>query len=359
MIKSIELTHFQSHKNTTLELHPGVNSIIGESNSGKTAILRGLYWAIYNRPSGIAFVSHWNRDKNDEPKEDTIVSITLENTKIDRVRSKKFNGYRLPNVTLEAIKVDVPEEVVQAFNISEVNIQKQMDMPFLISESPGEVARFFNRIIRLDLIDRVLSAAESRKRKIKQDTTRATESEKELSLQLDTMGWTDKAESLLGKAQKVSDRIDNNIDITNSFSIILESARGIDLTLGGLSFLPEAIKAADIIDHQLVSIKSVESQALQLQSLVQDFRAQKEIIKNTPDLSGAESLLDKIKNIQQSIKDKAGESARFTGLIQDFQHDREEVGTHTALLEKYQALLPKICPLCGNPLEEKKCTENA
>jgi len=36
------------------------------------------------------------------------------------------------------------------FNFDSVNIQKQMDAPFLLSESAGEVARFFNSTIWLE-----------------------------------------------------------------------------------------------------------------------------------------------------------------------------------------------------------------
>ena len=39
MIKSIQLKNFQSHRDTTLRLSPGVNVIVGDPQNGKTAIL--------------------------------------------------------------------------------------------------------------------------------------------------------------------------------------------------------------------------------------------------------------------------------------------------------------------------------
>ena len=79
MISGLLLKNFQSHKKTILHFHPGVNAIIGKSNSGKTAILRALYWIIYNRPSGISFVSFWNRDKKGNPIEPTLAQIINNN----------------------------------------------------------------------------------------------------------------------------------------------------------------------------------------------------------------------------------------------------------------------------------------
>ena len=64
MIKSIQIKNIQSHKDTSLEFSPGINAIVGSSNNGKSAVLRALYWARYNRPLGTdTLLSHWAVDK--------------------------------------------------------------------------------------------------------------------------------------------------------------------------------------------------------------------------------------------------------------------------------------------------------
>lgn len=50
-IKSIIIKNFQSHANTELELCDGVNVILGNSDVGKTAILRALGWIFLDRKS--------------------------------------------------------------------------------------------------------------------------------------------------------------------------------------------------------------------------------------------------------------------------------------------------------------------
>ena len=62
MIKSIDIENFQSHKKTRIDFDPGVNVIIGRSDSGKTSILRALNWVINNKPSGEAFIRHGNKE---------------------------------------------------------------------------------------------------------------------------------------------------------------------------------------------------------------------------------------------------------------------------------------------------------
>lgn len=150
MIKAIYLTNFQSHKHSELELHEGVNVIVGPSDSGKTAILRALNWVLRNRPSGEAFRSHWGGD--------TDVVIRTEEATIGRLRSKSRNEYVVGlhehDQTFKAVGRDVPEEILQLLNMDDINIQSQMDAPFLLSESPAEVARVLNRVASLDDIDR-------------------------------------------------------------------------------------------------------------------------------------------------------------------------------------------------------------
>ena len=55
-IKKIILENFQSHKYSVIELNEELNVIVGPSDSGKSAIIRGLKWALYNEPSGDYFI---------------------------------------------------------------------------------------------------------------------------------------------------------------------------------------------------------------------------------------------------------------------------------------------------------------
>ena len=62
MIDKIKIQNYQSHENTELELSPGINVIIGETDRGKTSILRALNWMFSNRPLGEGFKCDKNID---------------------------------------------------------------------------------------------------------------------------------------------------------------------------------------------------------------------------------------------------------------------------------------------------------
>ena len=84
MIDSITLKNFQSHINTKLVFSKGINVIVGRSNSGKTACLRGINLVNSNRPLGTDFIHHGAKESE----------ITIEKTQngkqlsVTRIRGK-------------------------------------------------------------------------------------------------------------------------------------------------------------------------------------------------------------------------------------------------------------------------------
>jgi len=102
MIDSMHIKNFQSHKDSHLDFHPGVDVIVGPSDSGKTAIIRALRWLVWNRPTGDAVRSWWGGD--------TEVSLSLPTSSISRIKGKE-NQYTLNGLVFKAIGTDVPEEI--------------------------------------------------------------------------------------------------------------------------------------------------------------------------------------------------------------------------------------------------------
>ena len=86
IIKYVRLKRFQKHDDTKLEFSPGLNIIIGETDNGKSSIVRAIRWLIENKPSGSKFVQR-GCDAN------AVVEISFGDTIIKRVRGKKDNYY--------------------------------------------------------------------------------------------------------------------------------------------------------------------------------------------------------------------------------------------------------------------------
>ena len=152
MIESLGIRDFQSHENSILEFDPGVNVIVGQNDSGKTAIIRALYWVCFNRPTGDVFIRKGTSS--------TRVLAKLKNIPtIIREKGKSRNLYRIglfktdKQREFRAFGAGIPEDISDALNVGRINFQLQHDPPFLLSSSPGEVARHINDLANISVID--------------------------------------------------------------------------------------------------------------------------------------------------------------------------------------------------------------
>lgn len=160
-IKKVILENFQSHKHTELEFDSKLNVIVGPSDSGKTAILRGIRWVLYNEPSGDYFIREG----------ENYCSVTIEfndGTKIKRYRSRSKNAYYLYDSqnnekTFEGFGTSVPEEIINATGIKKVlldselsksiNLSDQLEGAFLLSEKASTRASSIGRLVGVNIID--------------------------------------------------------------------------------------------------------------------------------------------------------------------------------------------------------------
>lgn len=354
MIQEISLQNFQSHPDTELKLHQGINSIIGSSDSGKSAILRALYWIINNRPSGDNFISYWAKDNKGKIKDTTEVKVFSGGKSASRFKSPEANGYSVDNATLEAIRTDVPEQIQSFFNLSEVNIQKQLDAPFLISESAGSIARFFNSIIKLDSIDVALVSIEKKKRNNKADLKQAEELLEEAEKHIEEFDWIPEAEDLLNKAEKYNisieskrkeqENIKNQLISLESQLEIIENSKKI---LSAESFIDELTEIENDIlqknkelNEVLGSISSYEEQTNRIQEHSQ--------LSKIAD----EGLLEKAESLDVKITDRINDSAVLKISMIKYIELSEKITDSESIIEQVQSELPDVCPTCGRPMEK-------
>ena len=293
MIKKIKIENIQSHKETELELCSGINAIVGSSNNGKSAILRAFYWLVYNRPLGVDnLLSHWAFDKKGNQILPMKVSIENEKGTITRFRTKDENQYIVNGEELNVVKTDVPEQVEKLLCLTDTNIQRQQDAPFLLSLTSGQVAQYFNKTVRLDIIDRVLSNAESRRRKLNQDTKTNSELLKETQKKHEKYEWLEQVEKLLTKYENISKKnqelkeqvevLENQIQEFEKYSEVQEK----------YNFIPEVKK-------NLSKIKESENKVQELKENIENINSDLELFDSCKnknyDFSESKKIINKIR----------------------------------------------------------------
>lgn len=164
-IKKVILENFQSHKYSELEFDNSLNVIVGPSDQGKSAIIRGIKWALFNEPSGDYFI-------REGENECSVTIIFNDKTKIKRYRSKSKNLYYLYDANgketiFEGFGTKVPDKIIESINIKEiyldgkqsasVNISDQLDGPFLLSEKTAIRANAIGRLVGVHYVDEAVS----------------------------------------------------------------------------------------------------------------------------------------------------------------------------------------------------------
>lgn len=156
MIRSLTLKNFQGHQQSSLEFAPGINVISGQSDAGKSSIIRALWWILKNRPSGGGETFKFTGIGRGE---EVAATVVLDEGEVTRFFKGGKNGYRIGDPELVAIKTDVPQEVLSVLDMDDHNIQPQHQPYFLLADGPAEVARKLNAICGLDIIDACLKNA--------------------------------------------------------------------------------------------------------------------------------------------------------------------------------------------------------
>lgn len=217
MLERLVLHNFQKFDNLSVNFTPGVNCIVGPTESGKSSLLRALCWIVLGGSSG-GFLKH---DTNE------VKSVLyLDGKRITRRRSKGNNSYRIDRgEAYRAVGTNVPVEIAALLNVGEFNVRRQLDPPFLITLPSPEVSRTLDRVINLDLIDRTLSALSvnlKRRRKTAEDA--ATEQDKLAQVVKDTE-WVGEADRLLSQIEYLQDKV---VEIDKQAGGLRQVARAIE-----------------------------------------------------------------------------------------------------------------------------------
>ena len=345
---SARIKNYQSHEDTLLEFDPGVNIIIGDTDSGKTAILRALKWGIKNRPTGDGFRSWW------EHEETEVIIETEEGNNITRIKSKGNNKYLLNGVELSAIGVKVPEEVEQALNLSEINLQSQFEMPFLLNSTDGEVAIHFNKIAHIEKIDTSNRALTSWITKLKQNKETTKEDLGTLKEDLKKYNYLIDLEDEI-KALEKADKEITDLCVTE---IALET-----LILQIQAIESEVEEYADLLhreDEVLSCLQLIEEIAIDktnqnlLISTINSIKKNKSILKRFKPIS--EINIDQLVQDHVQIENLQAEKIKLQFLIRDTNTIQIQYNKYISYIkrdqEKFDEMMPDVCPLCEQEIKK-------
>jgi len=348
-MKTIKIKNFQSHKGTQLNLHENVNIIVGQSSSGKTAIFRAIEWLNTNRPLGTRFITHGEKEAN---------------IQIDKVAgSKNANGKSVYSISGDTYSAgsNVPDVVTQALNLSELNFQNQLSEHFLITSSPGEVARTFNRILNIEQVDDYVSKLAKQVNTANTLIKDKTERIESLTNKIKDLGYLD---DLQKKVLDVEERVKLLTEVklgVNNLTEAIKKVRELEIDLFRNAVTSE--KLSKILKEFIEPIKELKRYDILNDLLTKAIELQ---LQNTINSMNFIRLTHAIESIDiLKLKDMVRQGENLKTLIGQFdtcvetinlrELKRKEIENSIELeLNKYENEVKafKICPICFSSITD-------
>ncbi len=347
MINKLQLKAFQAHKLSNLEFDPGVNAIIGESDEGKTSIIRALYWAAQNKPSGDDFISNFSK------RGECSATVEIDRQTVTRFKNKTKNEYRINDQEFKALgKSGVPDEVSNILQLDDLNFQNQMDAPFLLSNNGGEVARYLNDIVNLNVIDVSLTKIKSKVNGTARDIEENAKEAGLLKTELSELDWILEAEKEILKLEDDYHEHKNKSEVNEMLADLLDD----------IDDLSEELAKHKDRDQELYDICLLIDEAKAYLSSAE----QLDSFKN--DLNGVKTISSKLDSLPFDKKE-IYDLIALNDSINDFQVKEKALGDLNELIESYYGLddeisilseaiqakeddfsksFPDVCPLCGD-----------
>ncbi len=400
MINLIHLINFGPHKDLKLELSPRVNVIVGENDTGKTSIFRALDWVINNNPSGANFL-------NNDCNEKEVFSVTVETPEATttRERSKTKNEYCLSTEKdlLTNFGTGVPEKVAKILKFSDINFQYQMDDPFLLLSTSGEVSRYLNKTIDLDAIDIAFENIGKMKRNANKNFKKTDEDlkkiEKELLEYKDLDSFEKQYNSIIELQEACSEiefnldtitallpklsSIEAEIDLTNKIikkekevNEILELSNENDERYSNILALDCLMENLENLQEKINDIDLIVQKESEIKEIINEIKLAEEsfqrLTKSTFLLEKIDTLVDEIRKtsvllnkekdiveLERLAKEEAKEEADIeilTSLLNEIQVLEDEIKEGTKSMKSddiaYKKLMRGKCPLCEQEIKK-------
>jgi exonuclease SbcC len=374
MIKKIELWDFECHEYSKLEnLDTGLNLIFGESDSGKTSIVRALRLVAYNdfNPACVR-----TGEKNCQVRVETDKGWVHVKRGSDNIWTTCRAGGDEQvftkigkNVLPEAAKI-LGLHIVELGDMSlPVNIMDQNEGHFMLNELGGNNA---SGSMRAQIVDEIsgLSGIEGLIKEVSLDRHRFGRAVKENEDRANELRGTMHDTAFLENEEKVLKEVSNLVhikkdkdskieavaDLFELHNEAVESLEQVDKQLQGMpntKIIKAILKKAENFIQKSRSIKSLKREH---EKLSDEMSAEKEQLENMPDLNTIQKSISECKIIiakAQHVNDVASELIDAIDEMEIAEKNFKECKAELieAMKEKNEALANvDVCPLTGNPV---------
>jgi chromosome segregation ATPase len=339
---ALQLIDFQAHQNFWVKFSPGINTIKGPTDAGKSSVLRALRWLCLNDFPGDAFI----RDGAKKTQVNLTIRDDSENKNITRVKGAGINLYEFNAQEFKAFATSVPSPIQNALAVSEINFAGQHDSPFWFSETAGEVSRRLNAVIDLSVIDNSLAHIASKVRAAQVTVgvleIQKRENEEELSALADAKHRIVAFKKLKAAKEKqdehalACDRMERIISDFNSYQTGALDAKA--------SHLERMVNAGRNLRRSARNVATLEG-------ILDELARCKSLIIKVPSITPIEQAFLRWQELDNQCRDLARSLTRATDLAATVSSRAAQ--SKTAEKRLHSETEGKNCPLCGQPVSRR------
>lgn len=348
----IKFKNFQALKAEEIEINPGVTLIVGPTDSGKTAIFRGLLSLLTNSIDAPSFINGAALQEKGDSAELAVTVIDEDIPEIEfhrtpgkawyMINGKKYS--KLARSNIFDIYPDMHKKFVYDPNDSRkiLNFQTEEQLAFPFDKSDAEMFKLFEHIFNIAdtraIMDTIRKEEDSVNFKLSQNQTEKTKLESDIAALKQSISGVNK-DLLLNYAEQYKNCYGS---IQNQYSKLSKIASYVPF-LKTVQELPEFLKHND---------EEICNEASILEKKLQECLLKESYVKNYTDVQltpikddfdsvvlDLRSKLDKIQVLEQNITAQE----KLIKLNENVRAEAEKE------LEEFD-----ICPLCGHTLKGEK-----
>lgn len=365
MIKSITIKNFESHEDTTIHFGPGLNLLVGESNSGKSSIIRSAAAVVNNQ---------WTKEMVRNGCNSCKVKMETERGWVECERGEKVNVWKCfdGNSIQEYKKVgtNVPEQVTEILGMGErdrgdvkelPNFMFQLEKHYMLSEVDGKkatsnlVARMMDNAIGLggmeDFIKDLSSDLLKDRKWLTEKTNEITELKSKI---LDEIIFND-YKKLVDEITKLESSFEDNQKILDGAKEEYEKYQNIAKMLCVFNDKKDIAKEINE-SYEIINNLTTLNIIISLIKRKKEIESKIEQIICFSDWDEIENFINEIqdkKNKIEQAKNLLSEARKKWKKIQELNLVINEESKKSVILEKELESLKKemgVCPLCGAKL---------
>jgi predicted ATP-dependent endonuclease of OLD family len=370
----VSLTNFQSISEAQLEFVQGINLIIGQSNSGKSAILRAIKGAVLNPSGSQKYIKNGTKGFK--------VALEYNNNNIEWSREKspkyKINGedyLKVGNSNLTNVLDKSGFVLDEANNL--MNVESELELPFPFDKNNSELFKLFEKnifcvsdstsIIKLikadeDEANKLKDNAEYELDRVKNKKHALEELESEIDLEKLIKGRNTLAESI-NNCSKIKLDIQELSGMINISKVLKKDLPKVEVN----NELQHSYKALLVDINKLNDIRGVGT-ILKIEPTTSTPKVLN--ISEYSELNKAVNQLLQAKELSLILR--ALEAPRTRVISEEYTSLRQDLSTLSRLREQAQNLQKdiqekkvlieklteqksqfKVCPLCGGEINGK------